>query len=85
MAGTTQNEHADRILRIAELMRRCGLSRSTLWRKVRNGTFPAPVQLSQGCTGWWESEVAAWLASRPRVTYAPQPSDPGPQAQPSAA
>jgi predicted DNA-binding transcriptional regulator AlpA len=42
-----------------------GQSRTTLWRRVRAGTFPAPIDLG-GKYVWAESAVRAWLDSRPR-------------------
>jgi predicted DNA-binding transcriptional regulator AlpA len=36
-------------------------SASTLWRKVRAGSFPTPVKLGPSITAWRESEVAEWL------------------------
>lgn len=39
-------------------------SAPTLWRKVKDGTFPAPVRLSQRVTGWRVSEVRAWMAAQ---------------------
>jgi prophage regulatory protein len=43
-----------------------GYSRDHLRRKVKAGEFPAPVALSDRRIAWRESEVDAWLASRPR-------------------
>lgn len=54
-------EQPDRILRINSVLSRTGLSRSTLYRKVQNGTFPKQLKLSQRCAGWRESAVNAWL------------------------
>jgi len=51
----------DRILRIRTVLARTGLSRSTLYRKIQNGTFPKQVQISIRCAGWRESEVNAWM------------------------
>lgn len=51
----------DRILRIKTVLDRTGLSRSTLYRKVQNGTFPAQVRISTRCAGWRESAVNAWM------------------------
>lgn len=42
-------------------------SASTLWRKVRDGTFPAPVKLGPKTTVWRVSEVRKWLADRVEV------------------
>lgn len=38
-------------------------SRSTLWRMVKDGTFPAPVKLSARITGWRKIDVKNWLES----------------------
>ena len=40
-----------------------GLSASTLFRKVKAGTFPAPVRLGANSKGWKRSEVRAWIAA----------------------
>lgn len=36
-------------------------SPSTLWRRVRAGTFPAPVKLSKRVTAWRAEDVRQWL------------------------
>ena len=36
-------------------------SAPTLWRKVKNQTFPAPVKLSERITAWKVGEVRAWI------------------------
>lgn len=51
----------DRILRIRTVLARTGLSRSTLYRKIQNGTFPKQVQISIRCSGWRESAINAWM------------------------
>jgi len=56
-----QTDAPDRILRIKVVLDRTGLSRSTLYRKMQNGTFPKNVQISTRCAGWRESAVDAWL------------------------
>ena len=58
----------DRILRIPEIVEITGLSRTTIWRRVKSGDFPAPVRLGSLATrsvGWRESEIKQWLDSRP--------------------
>ena len=59
----------NQMLRPPEVMARTGLSRTTIWRRVRAGVFPAPVQLGENSIGWPESEITTWLESRPRRTY----------------
>jgi len=56
-----QTEAPDRILRIKTVLERTGLSRSTMYRKMQNGTFPQSVRISTRCAGWRESAVNAWL------------------------
>lgn len=36
-------------------------SPSTLWRKVRQGKYPAPVRVSSQVTAWRCRDVRAWL------------------------
>lgn len=62
-----------KIIRLANVLVRTGLSRTTIWRKIRSGDFPAPIQLGENSVGWPEHEVDAWVADRPRVTYAASP------------
>ena len=50
-----------RILRLNAVLDRTGLSRSTLYRKMKAGTFPKNVQISARCVGWRESAVEAWM------------------------
>lgn len=54
----------DRLLRWPEVHTQTGLSRTTIWRLVRHGAFPAPRRLSTNAIAWLASEVAAWIASR---------------------
>ena len=53
----------DRILRIRTVLKRTGLSRSTLYRKIQQGTFPKQLRIAERCVGWRESTVEAWLRS----------------------
>ena len=39
----------------------------TLWRKVKAGTFPKPVKLSERVTGFQVGAVRAWMASQAAV------------------
>lgn len=51
----------DRILRIGAVLQLTGLSRSTLYRKIRRGAFPKQIKLSERCAGWRQSAVNAWM------------------------
>jgi prophage regulatory protein len=52
------------ILRLPEVKRRSGLSRTSIYERVATRTFPAPVSLGGRCVGWLEEELNAWVASR---------------------
>lgn len=36
-------------------------SSATLWRKVKAGTFPAPVKLSERVTAWHVQSIREWM------------------------
>jgi prophage regulatory protein len=52
----------DRIIRLRTVLARTGLSRSTLYRKIAEGTFPAQLRISIHGAGWRESEIDRWVA-----------------------
>jgi len=54
-------EAPERILRLNSVLDRTGLSRSTLYRKIQDGTFPRQIRIAARCAGWRESAIAAWL------------------------
>ena len=49
------------ILRRPEVEARTGLSRSTIYLKVAQGTFPKPINLGPRAVGWVAAEVDRWL------------------------
>ncbi|WP_145204244.1 helix-turn-helix transcriptional regulator [Sphingobium sp. B2] len=52
----------DRIIRLKTVLARTGLSRSTLYRKIADGTFPAQIRISIHGAGWRQSAVDRWIA-----------------------
>ena len=62
-----------RLLSTKQVMARMGWSRTTLWRRVRDGEFAAPVKTGTNSTAFYENEVDAAQANLPRVNYAPAP------------
>ncbi|MBQ0824367.1 AlpA family phage regulatory protein [Microvirga sp. HBU67558] len=58
---------ADRIVRWPEVRQQIGLSRTTVWRKIREQDFPAPVRLTNHSIGWRQSDLDGWLASRQKT------------------
>jgi len=62
-AGTPLSRAVDSFVRIAEVEERTGLHRATIYRKIKAGTFPAPVRLSVNCSAWYATDVARWFAA----------------------
>jgi prophage regulatory protein len=52
------------ILRLPAVKTRTGLSRSTIYLRISQGTFPKPVSLGGRAVGWVEEEIQSWLAER---------------------
>lgn len=52
----------ERIIRLKVVLDRTGLSRSTLYRKMAEGSFPRQLKISVRSSGWRESEVERWIA-----------------------
>ena len=63
------------MLRPREVVKRVGLSRTTLWRMVKSGNFPPPVVLGQNSIGWRSGDIEIWEANRPRRTYGAELAD----------
>ncbi len=49
------------ILRLSAVKNRTGLARSTIYYKIRQGTFPKPISLGARAVGWLCSEIDGWL------------------------
>ena len=56
------SDATDRIIRLRTVLDRTGLSRSTVYRKIAEGTFPSQVRISVHGAGWRESAINRWIA-----------------------
>jgi prophage regulatory protein len=63
-----EHEKPERILRASEVCRRAGFGKSTLYTMLNAGEFPAGIRVTKRNVGWRESEVEAWIKSRPTAT-----------------
>lgn len=50
--------------RLPEVRARVGLSRTEIYRRVANKTFPSPVRLGPRATAWLSSEIDDWIATQ---------------------
>lgn len=53
----------DNLLRLAEVRVRTSLSRTTIYRRMAAGTFPAATPISAGLVAWYEQDINAWVAN----------------------
>jgi prophage regulatory protein len=52
------------ILRARQVRERTGLSRSTLYAKIKAGEFPRSISLGDRAVGWSSAEIDAWIGAR---------------------
>lgn len=55
------------LLNIAQICQITSLSKSTTYRLIKEGTFPKPLRISRMRVGWKQSDLDAYIASRPTV------------------
>lgn len=49
------------IIKLPRVIELTTLSKSSIYKLVKAGKFPKPVQLGERATGWRVSDVEAWL------------------------
>lgn len=52
------------IIRLPDVKRRTGLSRSSIYSFIQSDKFPKPISLGERAVGWLESEISSWIAER---------------------
>jgi prophage regulatory protein len=67
------------LLKLTEVTKATSLGRSTIYRRIGEGTFPAPLKLSEGCVRWDSEDLEAWRKALPRAAndngQPPRPPD----------
>jgi len=58
------DRRTDAILRLPQVQKITGLSRSSIYALQDSQHFPHSIKLTPRAVGWVESEVRAWLRSR---------------------
>lgn len=61
MTATATDDLGERILRLPDVKAKTGLSRSTIYQRMHDKTFPAAVMLTEYAVGWRMSEVDVWI------------------------
>ena len=64
---------SDRLLRMKEVQKIVGLSRSTIYALLAEGKFPRARRLTPATVAWRYSELLAWIDSRPAADSGERP------------
>jgi prophage regulatory protein len=62
MSQAIQNKHS--VLRLSQVMFKSGLSRSSIYQQISEGTFPKQFNLGPRAVGWLESDIQEWINVR---------------------
>lgn len=54
----------DPILRLGDVVKQTGLSKSSLYRMMKEEKFPQPIRLTEYATGWLLSDICQWKRER---------------------
>ena len=54
------------IWRLHAVIAHTGLSRSSIYEKMKNGDFPLSVNLGPRAVGWYADEIIEWMSNLPR-------------------
>lgn len=54
------------LLRLNEVCSKVGVSRATLYRRVREGSLPAPVHVGPRTSRWRLDEIDEYIANLPK-------------------
>ena len=57
----------DRLLAMPAVVHLTSLSKATVYRKVADGSFPAPLKIGKSRVAWRERDIVDWLARQPRA------------------
>lgn len=65
--GSIREHDGARILRFKQVAALVGLGKSSIYRKVQEGTFPKPIKLgSARASGWISTEIYEWIDDQVR-------------------
>ena len=63
----TTTENIDRFLRLDEVLRITGLGRNTVYRRIREGTFPKQIRIGPNSVAWRQSAITMWMSAPTRA------------------
>ena len=64
MNTTTIQPRVPNMLRLKEVTKRTGLSKNTIYDRIRKREFPAQIDLGGNCVAWAEDEIDGWIRAK---------------------
>ena len=61
-------KHLQIIARFPQVIKEAGISRSTIYKQIDNGTFPPPISMGDRAVAFVVKEVHAYINARVRGT-----------------
>jgi prophage regulatory protein len=62
--ATLKASGTHRVWRLPEVEMATGLTRTSIYEGIEEGTFPPPIPLGERAVGWLEEEIMCWLEER---------------------
>lgn len=57
-------ENPKKFIRLPEVISRTGYKRTSIYEKIVEGTFPAPIKLGPRDVAWVSEEIEEWMDAR---------------------
>lgn len=54
-----------RLLNLKEVIQATGIGRSTIYKKIEEGTFPKGRKISDACVRWVDTDIRKWIDDLP--------------------
>lgn len=61
MSDHPQPNSPGRLLKLKDVVERCALSRTSIYAKIKAGTFPRQMVISVKAVAWLETEIDDWI------------------------
>lgn len=49
------------LIKLKKVIEITTLSKSTIYRKINNGTFPKQIKISDRCSAWNQADIENWI------------------------
>ena len=59
----TQTQSQGPLLRLPSVLKTTGLSKTEIYRRIKLGTFPAPLKLGARAVAWSSTSIENWVHS----------------------